>query len=534
MPDELVIDVVTGVKADVTSPKPMKPPKSPNALPMSPAQRKEARRLFEVHDDDGNGHLDVKEFTAVMKEICPKMDEREIAQAFSELDADGSGMIDFVEFMAAQDKLHAWRTIAFSLAAPEDLQVSSVAALAAWELPADAPPIASPQLFAFDALCFMLAQKFPVLKSFGKINGTMASLAEWCMERTWPIKFIDAVLRGAAQVMMINNPLSGLLMICALFVPDLAPAVAGLLGLFGATLCAFGLRLEAHSRQAGLFGYNGVLVGLGLATFLQGTEQWDVGILVMATILGGLSVVLQIALGNALVPTFKLPPATLAFNLVNVLFIGGAHNFARFNVASFLAPALSGSHQLANTTAALDAYGYSDEATPITIGWTLHAALVSVGQVFLCQSAISGALILAGMAISSRIAAMAAYAGALSGVVMALGLGAPVAQIGAGLWGYNACLGAANVIIFCQPTRTACAFSLVSAFLCVLFDGLFKATYAPLGVPVGTTPFCLAALSLLLTHGKIPGLHPIPLAQVATPEDHLISTARVEMLLKSS
>lgn len=216
-----------------------------------------------------------------------------------------------------------------------------------------------------------------------------------------------------------------------------------------------------------------------------------------------------VALGNALVPVFKLPPATLAFNLVNVLFIAGAHNFARFRVAPFLAPALA-DPAAPNVTATLGAYGYAEEPPIVTLGWALHASLVSVGQVFLCDSATSGALVLAGMAVSSRIAALAAYVGALCGVAVALALGAPVGQIASGLWGYNACLGAANVIIFFQPTLVACAFSLVSAFLCVLFDGLFKAACAPLGMPVGTTPFCLAALALLLTHGKIQGLHPIP------------------------
>jgi len=73
-----------------------------------------------------------------------------------------------------------------------------------------------------------------------------------------------------------------------------------------------------------------------------------------------------------------------------------------------------------------------------------------------------------------------------------------------------------QVLIFFQPSLTACAFTLVAALLAVLLDGVFKAACAPLGMPTGTTPFCLAALTLLLTHGKIPGLHPIPLDKVSS------------------
>jgi urea transporter len=515
-------------KVDVASSAPAAEP--PGKMSLSTAQCKAARQAFLQHDADGNGLLDLEEFKGVMHAICPDMDEQQFVHAFNAIDVDGSGSIDYSEFMAGQEKLQAWSAFGFSLAAPEDLHVSSVAALAAWELPAAPMPVEPPRLFITDALCFWLAQKFPWLKPVSMLNGTMATSAEVCMRGAWPLRCADAILRGSSQVMMINNPIGGLLMLGALFVPSAPPAVAGLLGLLGATLCAFALRLDAHSRQAGLFGYNGVLVGLGLATFLDGAARWDAGIFIMAPILGALSVVLQLAIGNALVPTFKLPPATLAFNLINVLIIVGSQNFARFRVADFLAPKLGAPAGATNAT--LAAYGYMDEPTTVTMVWALHAALVSVGQVFLCQSATSGALILAGMAVSSRIAAIAAYAGALCGVAVALALGAPLGQIGAGLWGYNATLGAANVMIFFQPTLVACIFSLVSAFLCVLFDGLLKGACAPLGLPVGTTPFCLAALTFLLTHGKIPGLHPIPLAKVATPEDQLISTARTETLLK--
>lgn len=49
----------------------------------------------------------------------------------------------------------------------------------------------------------------------------------------------------------------------------------------------------------------------------------------------------------------------------------------------------------------------------------------------------SGALILGGMAISSRIAATAAYVGALLAVLLALAMGVGHDAIAAGLWGYS-------------------------------------------------------------------------------------------------
>ena len=155
----------------------------------------------------------------------------------------------------------------------------------------------------------------------------------------------------------------------------------------------------------------------------------------------------------------------------------------------------------------------------------LRSALVSVGQIFLCESAVSGALIIAGVFFCSRIGAFALWGGALAGVLIALALGAPVEAVGAGLWGYDASLGAAAVCIFFYPNRKCCVMALVCAALCVLLDGTFKAVAAPLGMPVGTVPFCLSAVVMMLTQGGVTGFDPVPIADVSTAEDHLITTA---------
>ena len=80
---------------------------------------------------------------------------------------------------------------------------------------------------------------------------------------------IDIVLRGASQVVLINNPVSGVLIITSLFFPSPIVGVHGVLGLTGATFTAMVLRLDAQALASGLFGYNGLLVGMALATFLS-------------------------------------------------------------------------------------------------------------------------------------------------------------------------------------------------------------------------------------------------------------------------
>ena len=59
--------------------------------------------------------------------------------------------------------------------------------------------------------------------------------------------------------------------------------------------------------------------------------------------------------------------------------------------------------------------------------------------------------------------------------------------------------------------------------LTVILDGAFKQMMAPFGAPAGTLPFCAAALLLVLAQGKVAGFSAVPLPDVSTPEDHLIS-----------
>ena len=63
----------------------------------------------------------------------------------------------------------------------------------------------------------------------------------------------------------------------------------------------------------------------------------------------------------------------------------------------------------------------------------------------------------------------------------------------------------------------------------MLIEAALRSAAAPLGAPIGTLPFCFAALTLVLTQDKVPHFEPVPLSDVATAEDHLYS-ARVQRL----
>lgn len=380
-----------------------------------------------------------------------------------------------------------------------------------------------------DELASWLAAHVPVLKALAVLNATMPATIVftardskahtcWRLLRRF-FACVDAWLRGASQVVIINNPVSGIFITAALFVPSATVAVYGMLGLTGATAAAMILKLDAQALASGIFGYNGLLVGMALATFLSLDDDWDAPVAAACVVMGGLSTLIQLALGNALVPTFRSPPFTLAFNATFLAFLLASSHWSHFRMP----------HQAPSPEPMVDDVLAPAEAAAnvnVDVGWLLRASLISVGQIFLCESPASGALILAGMAVSSRIAALAAFVGPVLGNALALALGADRGAIGRGLWGYNSSLTCVATLTFFALSSRGCAMAVLGIVLTVLLDGALRSALAPLHMPIGTLPFCVASFTLMLTHSKVPGFEAIPLSDVATAEDHLYA-ARV-------
>src|SRR5262249_26660080 len=91
---------------------------------------------------------------------------------------------------------------------------------------------------------------------------------------SWLLRFFDESLRGVGQGMFQDNPLSGALFLLGIGwasyvagAPEIV--IGGIVAVLVATETAHWLHVDKPSREAGLYGFNGVLVGLALMTFLD-------------------------------------------------------------------------------------------------------------------------------------------------------------------------------------------------------------------------------------------------------------------------
>nr|WP_143220879.1 urea transporter [Actinomadura sp. CNU-125] len=233
------------------------------------------------------------------------------------------------------------------------------------------------------------------------VDGVMPRWSRWLESRP-VLDFVDYGLRGVGQVVFMNNPVTGLLILVALWWTSAWLGFAALLGLVASTGTALALGFDRGAVRAGLFGFNGVLTGCGLAVFLAG--EFRPGAVVYIVAAAAVSTVVTAALTRVLLPTLGVPGLTLPFNVVTLAFLLASFGFVTGDLdPAAVEPRLPAvgdevDRALRGERGAVD--GTADTAMAL-----LGALLRGVAQVFLSGSAVAGVLIVAGMAVCSRVAA---------------------------------------------------------------------------------------------------------------------------------
>lgn len=268
-----------------------------------------------------------------------------------------------------------------------------------------------------------------------------------------------ALCNGFSQIFLQRHPLCGVLCLLAIVVG--APALLGgaLLGGISGLLTAQRRGYPKPERQAGLYSYNGVLLGLLLSHQLP----W-----------------------SPMLPLLIIASAGLSTMLIHQ-WLKRAHRDQ--SLMAYTAPFVALGWLLLSLNAAPAA---SLSATPPVNAHTLLQGLFSgLGQVMLLPSPIAGLLIVLGLWLSHWRAALWALAGSLAGLGFSLLEHEPLAAL-SGLGGYNAALAA---LALSQGTRQPWRPLAGIALALLLTPG-----FAALGLPALTAPFIL---SCWLVHASI-------------------------------
>lgn len=299
--------------------------------------------------------------------------------------------------------------------------------------------------------------------------------------------FLDSVLRGIGQVMLQNNSYTGLIFLAGIFYNSTILGCAALLGGIASTAMAILLGAERSRINAGLFGFNGVLVGIALLYFLEPNAlTWGYVVIAAAC-----STVIMSALLN-LLGTWNIPALTAPFVITTLLFILACARFGRLE-----------------TTDILPTAGLPSAATVegvVTSSTLMEGLFNGVAQVFFQGSLVTGLFFVVGLLVSSRLACSAALTGSLIGMLVGWGMGADEVAIRSGAFGFNSVLTAivfAGLIVANMASVTYSALAVITT--AVVFAAM-SAALEPLGMPALTSPFVLVVWLFLLASPQFKNL----------------------------
>ena len=299
------------------------------------------------------------------------------------------------------------------------------------------------------------------------------------LDKRLPDNLLTASLRGAGQVFFQSNCATGLLFLAAIAWAshdngNWSIAVGAMVGLVVATATAYLLDSTRVSINQGLYGFNGMLVGVALPTFLAANPaMW--GCVVIGAAVSSVAVD---AISTVVTRNWGIAASTGPFVLVTWLLLLGAYAFAQLHVTGMGPPKLA-------TDLAVGASALTLQEFPVIL-------FRNIGEVFLLGSAISGVLIVIGIAVASVRAAVAGVLGSAVAIGCAVVLGVDTGALREGLFGFSPVLTAIAVgVVFLKTSPKVIFFAFLATVFTVVVQGAMDTMMSAWGVPTLTAPYVL-------------------------------------------
>lgn len=261
------------------------------------------------------------------------------------------------------------------------------------------------------------------------------------------------------------------------------PAVAwgAVVGVVASTLAGILVGESPEDGNAGLWGFNGVLVGCAFPTFLACTWQMWVALVVCAMI----TTWVRRAFNNVMAP-WKVNSLTFPFVFMTWIFLLSAHLMGGLTPDGLATPAVPAA---ANAHFALDTSFGS-----LVVYW-----LKGISQVFLIDSWVTGIFFIVALGVCSRWAAFWAMAGSAISLVVSILFKVNGADISAGLMGFSPVLTAIAIgCTFYNPSWKTAVWTVIATVATVFIQAAMDVVVTPFGIPTLTGPFCITTWLFLL------------------------------------
>lgn len=275
--------------------------------------------------------------------------------------------------------------------------------------------------------------------------------------------YSKTILTSIGQIMLQENPWTGLLFLAGIFYGSVVMGIAAILSAVTALITALLLKFDKNETEQGLYGFSAVLVGVALTFFFKPE------IVIWIAIIAGssLAAILQHVFIKRKIPVFTLP-------FIIIIWIG----LYIFHNVFIIGGPVSGSELLND----------QNELATVAHGF---------GEVIFQGSILAGVIFILAVFINNPVAALYAIASGVLSAYISLQFSEPQTDIHMGLFSFNAVLCA---ITFSGTRVRDGIYVLFSILVSTLFDiYMVKMGWAPL-----TFPFVASSWITLLLKKSVP------------------------------
>ncbi|XP_030578656.1 urea transporter 2-like [Archocentrus centrarchus] len=334
-------------------------------------------------------------------------------------------------------------------------------------------------------------------------NGDMEHLDKYMEDKSFVLQLGVWGLRGVSRVILANNPLSGGLILAALYWASPWQGLLGTIGILASTLTAVITGQDRAEVSGGLHGFNGMLVSLLMGVFSSaGDWYWW---LLLPVCLGSATCVFLFSGLSSFLDRWDLPAAVFPFNIILILYLlcTGPDN-----------PYFP--HHSTTPPGALE-----PNATELIALQVIYGIPRGVGQIYACGDLGPALLILGAVFLYSPLLAVHALLGSAVGTLAGLSMAVRHESLYSGLSGFNGALGCMAVggLFFTFSLRTH-LFAIASAFFSAYADIALSNLMGTVGLPACSWAATLVATLMLLLTGSL-AAYRIPIGQVRAPECNL-------------
>lgn len=275
--------------------------------------------------------------------------------------------------------------------------------------------------------------------------------------------YIKTILTSIGQIMLQENPWTGLLFLAGIFygspVMGIAALLSAITGLFTAQL----LKFDKAETEQGLYGFSATLVGVALTFFFKPEPVIWVAVIVGSA----LATFLQYVFISRKIPAFTLP-----FILVTWICLYVFHNLFVIGSPTMGTETVSDANELATV-----AHGF--------------------GEVIFQGSVLTGVIFILAVFINSPIAALYAIAAGVISTYISLQFSEPQTDVHMGLFSFNAVLCA----ITFSGTRVRDG---IYVLFLIILSTVFDIYMVKMGWPALTFPFVAASWITILVKKIVP------------------------------